>query len=1029
MTDANRRPQRASSTDSNVLVAELAGGLNVTSNGLNTPLGDSPVMTNCYVNESGNVQTRPGTQWLTELNDSSTIGYCGMSYKTKAGRDLIVIKDKTDIRLYQFIATENSINKSFDLVMTKTNVWPEIAANIRFDYVVTNEPNSRIIFTTGISTPVQLQFVETSGVNTLAAASNQLTIQNTLLANSSTTNLIVWANGVRYNINSVSYNINGTLTINIDTILPMGTYFVDVVNITWQWWAEAMLLEGKQLYQSRTRLDTDLNDLSVATPIDLIRTTAQIAPGAYNLIPYRTTVHGNNYSYNNSKQPLAFTQFVFSQGITYDPADNNDVVPGTSHVTFGQISGSDTLSEVHFIKAQEMPFNGDTGITGDDLLVLVDDEVALQNTNNSNPLGSDFGDSYYLRNDPPGGNPAIFYTTTDIVPNSNTTSKYLAFDSTPFVGLPFDSLVKIINTNDNDFAGTAATSNYFNALTNFIDGNLFPAFGMSEWADYSVGSFPRTCELFQGRLVFGGFPNRPLQVVFSNTFDSSEPGVFFNNFAVANEDLESTDAISVFLSSVQNDAAITGVITFGGSLFAFTRNKTIRLFASTGSVEPNDITSSVIASVGALNFACIELVDNSVIYLGANGLYQLAPSIQIGDFTIRPASAKITSLLKNINNGNVAWISYNSNDNEMLVAVTDDDSSLVATRLFYLSLFREAWAEFTLFYGRFNTSFGITVRANQVFTILSIPRQTASIGTEFDLVSYPYFYPTDVTKEITTSVTQLDFDIIVVEEQNYVTNSNIIPLGYKLAPLSVLQDIAVTANDQLLTFNKDYVKTVNSSAIEISEYPDSNATLRHHPIDSTGHYPVSIYKDNIRQTDFTLTVTTSMVRANVAFANPNNSVKRYGYTYPAIFITPLLVRQTITAPKSLKHLYVLLYNQQYTEVYDSSDLNTAVSQPVEELVGVWKREIGLRVAVKQDRGSQRSNSTQTLIDLSYDIGRYDIDAISVQSSEYGKIAYALKGLVNHFQAVYYSYSPNVWEIVAYELNTLNTQRTSLNAYD
>lgn len=1022
-------PQSRPTTDDNVLVSDISGGLNKTSSALNQPLGDSPFMRNVRVNEAGNVVTRHGTQYVEELTSSSTVGFAAVSYKTKAGRNLVFIKNTVHIDVYEFIATKTDQVDSFTKLMTKTDVWPAIASGIRFDHVVTNETNSRIILTTGIATPVQIQLFETSQTITSGSTINNFTVDSPLTEHASTSNIVVWVNGTRTDISSVSF-ASDTLTVTFTDALAAGTYFVDFMFITWQWWAEAALFEGRSLYQPQTRNDSDVLDLSVAIPTDLIRTFNAVKPGAFNVLAYETTVYSDEYVYNVSRQPLTYSQFAFSQGVTYDPADNNDLVPGISHVTFGQLSGTNTISEVHFVKAENLRFNGGAKIAGQDLLVLVDDEAATQNVSTGAASGTSFGDSYYLRNTPAGA-VSQFYNTSGVVTSASTPAEYISFDATPFVGLAFNSLVKIINKNDNSFAGTAATNTY-TASNNYKDGNLVPAYGLYEWADYAAGSFPRTCELYQGRLVFGGFPNKPLQVVFSNTFDSAEPDVFFNDFSVATQDLESTDAVAVFVSSVENDAAITAIKSFAGSLFVFTANKTIRLFGGDSGITPVSINSSVVASIGALNAQCVELVDNSVIYLSSNGLYQLTPALQVGDFTVRPASANITSLLKNINNANVAWITYNSNDNEMFVAVTDNDSSLVANRLYHLSLFREAWTEYALFYGRFNTSYGLTVSANQAFTLMTVPRSIDSVDTEFDIIAYPYFYPIDIAKTETGSLGVIDFDIINVGSATYESNLELLPIDYLLSPITKLQDIRVVVEGNNLTFNKDFFKRAenpNQQFINISKLLQVGDSVIHYPINDDGQYPVAIFMDNIEQTDYTLAVSTSQVRATINFTNAVGTVKRYGYTFPKLYITPLLVRQTITRPKSLKHLYVLLENTEFLGVYTKEDLNTGQNQPLQDLLGVWKRRVGVRIGLRLDRASSTFKTNQLSEDLLYDVGRYDIDASATQSVAIAKVAFSLNGLANHIQLVFYSLGLTVWELTAYELETRYAQRSSKNSFD
>ena len=1026
----NSANQRQRAADDNVLVPDLSGGLNVTSSPLNTPSGDSPYMRNTRIRESGNVATRPGTQHLTELSASSSVGFCGLSYTTKAGYQLAIIKDTVDIVIYEVVTAGTDEIASFTNVMTKANVWPAIAADIRFDHVVTNETNSRIIFTTGIAVPVQLQLVESSVVASSGSAITDVVFVNQFLEHAATTSIVVWVNGVRVTASAVSFNgSTDELTVTLTTPLAAGTYFVDLVYASWQWWAEAALYEGRDLYQPQTRFATDINDISVAIPTDLTRTFDAVFPGAFNILPYQSTDKTDDYDYKADRTPTLSTQFNFSQGITYDGSAGNEIVPGISHVTFGALINPAATTEVNFIKAEELLFNGGTGITGQNMLVLVDDGVSTQHTNPATPSGNDFGDAYYLRNKTV--NVQDFYSTLSVVTGTTTVAQYITFDATEFVGLTFNALVKLINREVSSFAGTNAT-NLHSTINNHRDGNLVPAYGLYEWADYLNGSFPRTCELFQGRLVFGGFPNKPLQVVFSNTFDSAEPDVFFNDFSVRTQDLESTDAISVFVSSVENDAAITAIIDFAGSLFVYTLNKTIRLFGGDAGITPQSINSSVVASVGALNAASVELVDNSVIYLSNNGLYQLKPSLQVGDFDVTPASVNVTSLLKNVNNRNVSWLSYNPNDNELFIAVTDSDTSRTANRLYHLSLFRAAWSEYTLFYGRFNTSFGFSVLASQVFTFMSLPRDPNSVDNRFDVISYPYFYPIDVAKESTAQLATIDFDLVAAQSVTYEKNLEVIPLDYELTPVNALKDVEVTVDGTAIGFATDYHKRSNNTRqqfLHISKQLQIGSSILHYPVAENGKYPVAIYKDNIEQTDFTVAVSTSAVQATLNFTNAAGTVKRYGYTFPAVYVTPLLVRQTISRPKSLRNLYVLLANVEYLDVYLQSDLNTEASQAIIDLVGLWKRKVGLNIGIRQDNSSSVANTNQLSNDLLFDVGRYDIDAPASQSASEAKVAYHLTGLANHIQVVFYTYSLNVWELIAYELELKFAQRTSRNSFD
>ena len=565
-------------------------------------------------------------------------------------------------------------------------------------------------------------------------------------------------------------------------------------------------------------------------------------------------------------------------------------------IAFGDVrrdGSSDPTGEIeplHIHRGLPVRFNGERGVEGQNLAVFVGDTLYSQSLDDTAPSS----DTYYLK-------PSNFNYFTSPITASDETGKLIDFTSQDPTGVSFTSLVKAVHI-DNDFIGTnaSATSGSYDV------GTWVPAYGFWEFCDYFEGSFPRTVSLIQGRLVFGGTPKQPLKVAVSEVFDSLEPGENFRNFQTLLSDSGADEAFQFSLQAQLNDK-ITAIEEFNNSLFIFTKNATYRLVSGEGGLTPTSYSVQFQVGLGCVNSRCVERIENTMYFMNKTGVYDIAGTDDASQYASAERSLKIRDYFdENQFEEENAWMKYDPTDSELYVAVSSNktekdetDNTWTAERLLVYNVFRNSWAEYVDYTGRFFTLAGTIIlkRNNESVPLFystlwegdedengSPTKILLSTLEEFRPVDYVGFTSTSSqssgwTNTITNvPARQLTYTLsegryfYPVDRNNESVGKNQI---FSLMPHREVEDVKVELSYDggstftRLTFNDDFVKfkngTFENGIYLTSVVPDSNKEIRitklSQPEDDgwTGDiHPVRAWLDNkllVENEDYTVDFT------------------------------------------------------------------------------------------------------------------------------------------------------------------------------
>lgn len=1032
------------------LVRNLAGGLNTVSGDLAIPEGDVPYLYNIDINDAGHAVTRPGSQFRGSFGatgdplDPLTIsGAISVSYTSKAGRSFSVLKVGPSLFIYWVEATNGNAEVTrATLVMTKSGIWNNSGSAIRPDYAITNEVANRIIFTSGINVPVQLQFIEFSDVITEGAAFTTVVVTSPRYANATTSSVLVWVGGVQKTVSNVSFNSgNNQLTITIPST-DAGTYIVEVLFITWQWFCEGILLSGDEVYTSVTRFHSSETDKSVAVPTGLLRNYQAITEDnvLYPVIPYFSSDRGDYYTYDSTRKPDVANEFAFSSGIAYTAALNSDeIVPGISHVTFGALrddvmGSTDPPEEVHLVRAVRLDFNGDaTSVEAQDLVVLINGTAATRiDSTNIASNTTNWNESYVGRAVPVTA--SQFYSNTSVAAAAGTSPvKYVTFDGSQSIGIPPTSTIEIIHaTVPANYIGSSANDT-INQLAPG-DGNAVPAYGIQEHADYSSGSFPRSVTLYQGRLVFGGFPSDPLKVVTSEVIGTSITGFDFVNYSIAWEDLEATDPVVTRISTNQNNATIVAMGTLIGNLFVSTIEKTFRISGGNNVLTPTSVVVNVVGDVGAVNPQSLVGVENTLVFLSLAGVYRIAPSLELGDFSVTLLSTKINTEVKNRNNITAGWVTFDRINNRLYVGVDNFGDSTVATELYVYNFNRGAWFRYSAYYGYWYCSGASFIDLGNPYLLFLMPSIRKDY-LEISIVFFPYFYATDFTRvgnqAALVSTDWNDFPLVedsITVTANEVRDTYVIQ-NFRLSEYSSLNDVTVILDGEEIVYGTSFRK-IDESQIDITRVFSIGASLLLRPRNTLGNYPILLYLDNIQVDTPTLTFDSPNSTVTVTLDSmDSNTIARTGTSIPCLYTPPLVVRNNIIGRKLATDVFLVLLNTNFQAKFREEDVNSASNQDALTLIGNWKQKvnIGISKVVSASEIDFVPNESQALgfTELYWDLGSFDSDSSADQLQRYSRINVSVKGSQAFFQVFFYTYGQGeVFELIAYQLVSGNLGRST-----
>ena len=1006
------------------------GGLNSMSSVLNIPESDSPDLLNVIIEENGDIGKRLGSTLLQSQAVTNAQGLVMVSFSLRSGKDLIVSKENKDIKIYEYY------QETFRTVMTKSNVWTDAGAVVKTDYVTTSEINPRIIFVNGINVPVQLTFVEVSGV--WAGGADNFTFTDERFEHATNATVGVWLDDTFYSTATVGYS-SGTVTITFPSSIDAGSYIYNVIFVTWQWWAEAIKLKGDQIYDLTSKFHVTADDQSVAIETKLLSDIEELSYGDYPILVFTSSDFGDTYTYDTARTPNVETEYAFSTGGRYISADGDEILPGISHITFGAIKGGTPDSDpVHFIRGYRLRFNGDAGEAGNNLIVSVDDTVYTQNTAGTASGTQTSSPTYYLRQT------STFRTA--IVNAGATVGEWITFDSTATIGIASTAFVEIISTkpsSNNTYVGTGANATYDRSAPR--EGDLVPAYGLGVFANYDSGSFPRSVTLFQGRLIFAGFPNQPMTVLMSNVFDSVRKGVFFNNYQIALEENTAADPLDVLLSSTLDDLLLA-CEEFQNQLFAWSKDSMFRLHGgSTGVVTPTNLLVNSVAGTGVANAQSVVKIDKTVLFLSNSGLFDITATLEAGDFTAGERSIKIRNLVSGPDvpfNESVSWLAYDPSNYRVYMAVSDSTQSLAAANLFVYDVLRQAWTKWANQSGILFSLSGAVIRvsSNEVLLLIaqtpfaSFPTSLATV----EYIIYNSFYPID---RIQTFTNQATYTVGPVRRVTYNYSADTLTYqtditstsddnGFEMVPALEVEDVRVLVNTATLTFGTDYVKT-SRNTIYFLKAQQVGATVEIQLLNDKKKFPIAVYRDNVllaETTDYTVDTQTANYVVTPVTAPHASAIIRTGLSYLTYYQTPVFFRDDLSSKKRLSHFHGLFSNDRVIEVYASSDANSDSSQSAAELINKYKRDFNINLSILFDfrnKGFDRSELYGPA-DLTWDVSLYDINPSAFQSVSHSITSVPLVGISKSFSVLLYSQSPTLFDLAGYQILARRQVRSSVH---
>lgn len=1048
--------------DSDALLTSLNGGLNTIAGDLNLNRGDTPLCYNVDITDSGHVKSRDGTQTVVRYASSIDEGSIVVPYTTKSGVPLLFQKVNTGLYVFFLRAVgDKDVRNYGSQYLTFLNVWASYAASLKPDFVITNELAPRLIFTLGNHVPIQFQIIEADIVVTEASSFNTIDFDSVLYEHATTGQLLLINtsdsndDNVYVDISSVSYSA-GTLTVTTTQSFDAGTYNLTLIFITWQWICQGILLSGSDVYQSVTRFHSDRTDVSVPVPTDLIRNTSQIAnTNRYPIIPYKSSTRGDYYTIDSDASPALWNEFAFSSGIVYSESANSDrVPPGISHITFGDVRDTDTGNdpdlpeEVHFIKAIRLDFDDDADSFTADVTVVVDTQVATEvNSGNLATNTTDWGESYVIRSN---------VTDTTLWSNSSVAAngaayKYITFDGSVDVGVAATATIEIIYPADNNFNGSGSVAAW-DAKPRV--GYAVPWYGIQEHASYVLGSFPRTVELVEGRLALGGFPTDQLKIVLSDVRGTSPLGRDFYNYSIANNDLSAFNPMQVLISSNENDARITALGVAAGNLIAFTERTCFRVYGGSAALSPTNSFVSLVARTGCVNSNALVGIENSIVFLSLGGLFRIAPSIEIGDFSVSILSSKVNTQMKSRNNIQCGWVAYDPSANKILVGVTQDDDSVIATECYIYSTVRDAWTTYRTINGYWMCSTAAYIEVdNKPFTFFFMGWDANNTDLQDSmLVSYPWNRQLDFGLNVNIDNTTDWASLVSSRFNSYPQvvssfspttdfNLNFILLDdFRASKFVNHKDVKALIDGNPLVFGETFFKSSEFN-YSIGTTISTGQTLQLHPINEDDAYPIEVYRNNIKVPYDELTITlddtvagvTDLATVDFVSAPDANDRIFIGLSIPKMYVTPIQVRGEITGRKQSLDAFLLLRNVDFHDRYFTTDLNTDVSQAPNQLVGVWKKEVNINVAKVVSPGEISELLLSTSVaenaagsnSLMFDFSSFDADASGDQTDDYTRVGVNVRGSQEIMQFYFYEYGSKVFELIAYQITSNKYGRGTL----
>ena len=1013
----------------------LFGGLNTSSTPLNTPYEDSPLLQNVDTNIEGSVSKRKGSKLLTSESANLPTGLSVVPFTSPLNYNLLVMKNGTSLNIYEVkddVATR---------IVNKTNVWSSAAQTQVASTVRTAETEPRVLFFTSGNKPVQVRFIEQQSTQTGTAVTSVAITNAARYKNATALNCIVFINRVRVTATpAFSYNA-GTATLTVSNLpATTGTFVVDILLITWQWWAEAMLWDGDRYFKSSTRFNAAPTDQVVPIP-ESVRTDLDVAEGTdtnWDIVPYYKSNLAYGYTYVG-RQPDTAVKWGFSDGSRYIYHVDNYLSPTQFFITFGALEAGAQPTDLYWVRRRELRLNNNEGISTANIDCYVNKSLRTWRITN---VGSVYQD-YWLHErvaDGFGG-----WQANPITVATGKTAYYLSFEAS-VLGLPGDAIVEVINKEAIHIGSSAITTKY-----DYNDGSYYPVYGIGLYADYKNGYYPSSVELSQGRLILSGFANAPLTVVFSNIYDSVTPGEFFNFFQVT-DDLAAiaTDPFDITINGRPDDRLVA-VVEYQSSLFVLNRRSTYRISGGQAPISITNNQTIFISNIGCVNNQSYCKTDKDVLYVSDSGVYNLLPQIENQEYQASELSIKIRNyfgITKDNAYEGLPWLEFDADNKRVYFGYPILYDTSVCRRLFVFSTVRESWTEYTTPSG-FNSFTGVpyvdrTLGNNFLLAVTTY--RSGSTPSDFNLLKLNNeIYLDYLTTSTGTGASQ---NILIVPQPSYtyVTAANqhlysISPTSSSTAtvpqyytfdslPVQEVEDVIVTLNGVKQVSGTDYIKTPGNY-IYLGQTPTAGQTLTIRPrrpiTDSErgqafygvlvptdiGHEVVIV--DHVQSLVYTTQTISS--KQYVTLSAAIGAVIQTGSAYLAVYSTPVFTNQQLRSQKQRKWVYAYFDNSIGHLLYSSADTNATSGQLTTAITDTPKLRVNANITLT----FSSENSGETTADvygfesLVWDDTLFDVNAPSSSYQAYQLFKEPIRGTGYSYQMLIWNYDIATWKLVGFQI--------------
>lgn len=1024
-------------TDDNTLQATVSGGWNTVSSSLTLPPTDSPEVANCDTLFNGNVAKRNGLLKTRTSVGTNPKNSRAVTIRSKTGRDLIVGKFGTELRVYDEASGAQPV--------TKTNVWA--SATTLADILVSTEPDIiRAIFFCPRQIPVQLSIRETSfTANSVLSVFTAVPVPQTDWGFQTTTSVLAIIDGVVNGLSAFSAT-SSTVTFTAGTSISDGSHSVILIGCTWQWWAESMRVRTNILVGSVTQGTTQVH---VPIPEDMQTDIAILAPSVkrYPMMVLNGTDYDAVYT-NTLGIPAVANTYTWSSGI--DLANSAGVakppLPSPGFITFGAVPAN--ARQVVFARCIKMPFNGGQGVAPG---------AVVENISAWNQFSGQQWRAYRVA--PPseagagiGGAQLSWHPRRDdlTVDTLNARINYFSPDATATANggmgaIPQDDATFIAWVDDTTlrgrgFIGSAAVGAFASPIkaNQIADGYPWAVHGLSQCCNYNSGSFPTTGCIWQGRLVLAGFTDNPMLIAISAVGDVTTPGYWYTDFQIAYGEGETTDGFDLLIAA-EGDETVTAVREFQSQLFIWTRNRMFRMTPDSNGVQTNVHT---IAEVGCVNRHCVAVTERTVLFLGEAGIYGIEPTDSADGYSLNEVSIKIRNQLANRPYlKETAWLAYDRTN--LYVGLSDKNTSTFCNELFVYNLLRQAWTKYTDGSGyQIHTTFGFVLYPNTAnYSALSVPDTAvvylmgwslpandelafrrfdssltfdADLFTTFSGTSATFFnvgFAQQVT--FTTATDKFEYDPGSVSRN-----------AFRPSSLIDYEDLRVTLNGTPLVFGVDYFKTERRT-VRLTFSPLAGNTLVLEPrMNWAGslYAPVAVVINGeyIAPSDYTVDVSGGFwrVRFNAAsgYIPTLSDTFKAGVVYPMWHYSPTMTRGMIENAKRLVNYSGYYNNEAGGDYWEASTIPTGRY----DLLGTRKKKVNTDL-VFLFNDTQNGYFTTEIFnssELTWDEAFLGVGVPAAAYQPYIRISVPIVGTGYSFQVVHYCYSPNTIQLSGYQLKAI-----------